>query len=204
MTRGTWHLGVLLFCLLTASASAQDGMLGLPLVLREGGWARYVGQSSAGPSFFVFKVGPSDTHEGQRARWLVLEVDVPATGRVALEFLVKGAVFTADQVLLTRVRMPGQAPQDAAEVFSGAARPAAWKPRVLRKATARVAGRELPVTEYSFPAGLTATWSSAVPGVGLVEVTGPEPFQLIAFGVGGDPWKGVVSGATWPAPPATK
>ncbi|QDE66237.1 MULTISPECIES: hypothetical protein [Myxococcus] len=204
MTRGTWHLGALLLCLLAAPASAQDGMLGLPLVLREGGWARYVGQSSEGPSTFVFKVGASDTHEGQRARWLVLEVDVPATGRVALEFLVKGDVFSAEQVLLTRVRMPGQAPQDTADVFSGAARPASWKPRVLRQATTRIAGRELPVTEYSFPAGLTATWSSAVPGVGLVQVSGPEPFQLVAFGVGGDPWKGVASGAKWPVPPAPK
>lgn len=204
MTRGTLRMGAFLLCLLAVPASALEGMLGLPLVLREGGWARYVGQSSEGPATFVFKVGPSDTHEGQRARWLVMEVDVPTTGRVALEFLVKGDIFTADQVLLTRVRMPGQAPQDTADVFSSAALPASWKPRVLRHTTARVAGRELPVTEYSFPAGLTATWSSDVPGVGLVQMSGPEPFQLIAFGVGGDPWRVVTSSPKWPAPPATK
>lgn len=179
-------------------------MLGLPLVLREGGWARYVGQSSEGPSTFVFKVGPSDTHGGQRARWLLLEVDVPATGRVTLEFLVKGEVFSADKVLLTRVRVPGQAPQDASDVFADMGRPAGWKARVIRQGTERAAGRELLVTEYSFPAGLTATWSSTVPGVGLVQVSGPEPFQLVAFGVGGDPWKGVVTAAQWPASPAPK
>ena len=204
MTRTAWSLGVLLFCLLAPPAKAQDGMLGLPLVLRDGGWARYVGNTPEGSTTFVFKVGAHGTHEGQRGRWLLLEIEVPGTGNVLFEFLVKGKVFTADQVLHTRISVPGRTPQETKDAFANPERPGVWKPKHLRETTMKVAGRELPVTEYSFPAGLTAAWSSEVPGVGLVEVTGPEPFQLVAFGVGGDPWKERTGRAHWPAPPAAK
>ncbi len=200
----TWWRFALCLCLLAAPVLAQNGMLGLPLVPRQGGWARYVATSSDGPTPFVVRVGPPGRHEGQRGRWLLFEVEVPMTGRITLEFLVQGEVFTLDKVLLTRVTMPGQKPRETRDVFADQERPAAWKPRVLRQTTAQIAGREIPVTEYSFPAGLTASWSPDVPGVGLVEVSGPDAFQLVAFGVGGDPWKGAATGAQWPEPPAPR
>ncbi|MFP2902869.1 hypothetical protein ACLEQD_42310, partial [Corallococcus sp. 4LFB] len=38
-----------------ARDSAPDALFGLPLVLREGGWARYVNLSPDGPARFVIK-----------------------------------------------------------------------------------------------------------------------------------------------------
>ncbi|WP_164008754.1 hypothetical protein [Pyxidicoccus trucidator] len=189
-----WAVLVVLLCLLASPVRAQEGstagMLGLPLVIREGGWARYVTESSTGPTQLVFKVGARGKYGGRSGRWLILEVEVPSTGRVALHFLVEGERFTADKVLLLRTVVPGQAPRDSPDAFAGAKKPPR-QPRLLRQGTETVAGRKLDVTEYSYPEGLTAEWSPSVPVLGLVRVSGPQPFQLIAFGVGGDPWKGV-------------
>ncbi|MFP2910517.1 hypothetical protein ACLESD_36860 [Pyxidicoccus sp. 3LFB2] len=188
-----WTVLLALLGLLASPAHAQDGatagMLGLPLVIREGGWARYVTDSANGPTQFVFKVGARGKHGERSGRWLILEIEVPSTGRVALHFLVEGERFTADKVLLLRTVVPGQAPRDAPDAFAGAKKPPR-QPRLLRQGTETVAGRKLEVTEYSYPEGLTAEWSPSVPGLGLVRVSGPQPFQLLAFGVGGDPWKG--------------
>jgi hypothetical protein len=187
-----WVIFGVLLCLLAAPARAQEGatsgMLGLPLVIREGGWARYVAESSNGPTQFVFKVGPRGKHGGRSGRWLHLEIEVPATGRITLQFLVEGERFTADKVLLLRVLVPGQPPRETTEAFAGAKQPPR-PPRVLRQGTETVAGKKLQVTEYSYPEGLTAEWSPSVPALGLVRVSGAQPFQLVAFGVGGDPWR---------------
>ncbi|RKH36724.1 hypothetical protein D7V93_42765 [Corallococcus llansteffanensis] len=171
-----------------AEGGAPDALFGLPLVAREGGWARYVNTSADGPSRFVVKVGGPGRHEGKRGRWMFLEVDVPATGRIRFDFLVEGERFSAKSVLLLRLRIPGRPPSDTVAPFNqpGAER----QPHLLRQSTETVAGKKLAVTEYSYPMGITAQWSPGVPGLGLVRVSGTQSFQLETFGVGGDPWKG--------------
>ncbi|WP_163989692.1 hypothetical protein [Pyxidicoccus caerfyrddinensis] len=195
MSRAWVVMGALL-CLLASPVRAQEsapgGMLGLPLVVREGGWARYVAESSDGPTQFVVRVGAPGKHGGRSGRWLLLEIEVPSTGRVALHFLVEGERFTADKVLLLRVLVPGQTPRESSDAFADAKQPPR-QPRVLRRGTETVAGRKLEVTEYSYPEGLTAEWSASVPALGLVRVSGPQPFQLVAFGTRGDPWKGAAA-----------
>ncbi|RKH66240.1 hypothetical protein [Corallococcus aberystwythensis] len=170
-----------------AQGSAPDALFGLPLVVREGGWARYVNTSPDGPTQFVIKLGGSGRHEGKRGRWVVLELDVPATGRLGFDFLVEGERFSAKSVLLMRLRVPGRPPSDTPAPFN---RPGADRqPHVLREGTETVAGKKLKVTEYSYAGGITAQWSPAVPVLGLVRVSGTQSFQLESFGVGGDPWK---------------
>jgi hypothetical protein len=207
MSRGWVIAGVLLLSLLASPARAQagatGGMLGLPLVIREGGWARYVATSSTGPTLFVVKVGAPGKHKGKAGRWIHVEIDVPATGRLSLQFLIQGDRFTAQNVLLLRVAVPGQPPQDSEDAFASA--PPAKPPKQVRKGPETVAGKQLEVTEYSYPQGLSATWSPAIPGTGLVRISGPEPFELVAFGLGGDPWKGSAQAPQWPEPgPASK
>jgi hypothetical protein len=207
MRRGWVIAGVLLLCLLASPSRAQTsptgGMLGLPLVIREGGWARYLATSSTGPTLFVIKVGAPGRHKGKAGRWIHLEIDVPATGRVSLQFLIQGDRFTAQNVLLLRVSVPGQPAQDSEDALTGAL-PASKPPKPQRKGTETVAGTKLEVTEYSWPEGLTAAWSPSIPGTGLVRVTGREPFELVAFGVGGDPWKGTAQAPQWPEPAPPK
>lgn len=208
MSRGWVIAGVLLLSLVALPAGAQPsatgGMLGLPLVLREGGWARYLATSSTGPTLFVIKVGAPGKHRGKTGRWIHLEIDVPATGRVSLQFLIQGDRFIAQNVLLLRVAVPGQPAQDSEDAFTGPL-PAAKPPKQLRKGPETVAGTKLEVTEYSWQdGGLTAAWSPSIPGTGLVRVTGPEPFELVAFGVGGDPWKGAAQAPVWPEPAPPK
>ncbi|NOK34204.1 hypothetical protein HMI49_13460 [Corallococcus exercitus] len=174
-----------------AQGDAPDALFGLPLVVREGGWARYLNTSPDGPPQFVIKMGGPGRHEGKRGRWLLLEFDVPATGRVGFDFLVEGERFSAKSVLLMRLRVPGRPPSDTPAPFNqpGADR----QPHPLRQGTETIAGRKLAVTEYSYAGGITAQWSPAVPVLGLVRVSGTQSFQLEAFGVGGDPWKGATA-----------
>lgn len=170
-----------------AQDRAPDALFGLPLVVREGGWARYLNTSPDGPEQFVIKVGGPGRHEGKRGRWILLELDVPAAGRVGFDFLVEGDRFSAKSVLLMRLRVPGQPPKDTPAPFN---QPGAHRqPHPLRESTETLAGRKLAVKEYSYAGGITAQWSAAVPALGLVRVSGTQSFQLEAFGVGGDPWK---------------
>lgn len=170
-----------------AQDSAPDALFGLPLVVREGGWARYVNTSPDGPLQFVIKMGGSGRYEGKRGRWVVVELDVPATGRVGFDFLVEGERFSAKSVLLLRLRVPGRPPSDTPAPFNqpGADR----QPHPLREGTETVAGKKLEVKEYSYAGGIIAQWSASVPVLGLVRVSGNQSFELEAFGVGGDPWK---------------
>ncbi|MFP2898049.1 hypothetical protein, partial [Corallococcus sp. 4LFB] len=135
--------------------------------------------------------GGAGRHEGKRGRWVLLELDVPATGRVGFDFLVEGERFSAKSVLLLRLRVPGRPPSDTPAPFNqpGADR----QPHLLRQGTETIAGKQLAVTEYSYAGGITAQWSPAVPALGLVRVSGTQSFQLEAFGVGGDPWKGATA-----------
>ncbi|RKG70340.1 hypothetical protein D7V80_05575 [Corallococcus sp. CA054B] len=170
-----------------AQDSAPDALFGLPLVGREGGWARYVNMSPDGPPQFVIKMGGAGRHEGKRGRWVIIELDVPAAGRVGFDFLVEGERFSAKSVLLLRLRVPGRPPKDTPAPFNqpGADR----RPHPLRETTEDIAGRKLAVSEYSYAGGIIAQWSPSVPVLGLVRVSGTQSFQLEAFGVGGDPWK---------------
>ncbi|WP_253903013.1 hypothetical protein [Corallococcus exiguus] len=184
-------LALLLVGLGAMPARAQDGapdaLFGLPLVVREGGWARYVNTSPDGPPQFVIKLGGPGRHEGKRGRWVLIELDVPATGRVGFDFLVEGERFSAKSVLLMRLRVPGRPPNDTPAPFNkpGAER----RPHPLRETTETLAGKKLAVSEYSYAGGIIAQWSPGVPVLGLVRVSGTQSFQLEAFGVGGDPWK---------------
>lgn len=204
--------GIIAVALLFTGASvaraqdAQGSMLGLPLVIKEGGWARYTGDSSDGPTEFVFKVGGTGSRAGKKGRWIILEVDVPQMGRLALHFLVAGDRFLAENVLQTRVQLPGQPLRDSEENLAGGSTAPPSQPRVLKKGTATIAGHKIDVTEYAYPGGSTVGWSAAVPPLGLTHLSGEESFQLVAFGVGGDPWKGAAEGAVMapPAPPAPK
>ncbi|WP_224245587.1 hypothetical protein [Hyalangium gracile] len=186
-----------------AQESVTGSMLGLPLVIKEGGWARYVGESSEGPLEFVFKVGGTGRHAGKSGRWIILEVEVPMTGRITLQFLVNGDRFSAKNVLLLRMMLPGQPPRDSSQAFAKAGEPNI-QPRVLKEAVETIAGRKINVTEYAYPGGISAGWSPSVPALGLTHVSGAQSYQLVAFGVGGDPWKGTAPSAIWPEPPAKK
>ena len=64
-----------------------------------------------------------------------------------------------------------------------------------------MAGREIEVTEYLIGDELNAGWSPSVPGIGLTYISGEEPLRLVAFGVGGNPWKDAGAGLPqWPQP----
>ncbi len=188
---------ILLWWLATVPvASAQSGMFGLPMVAQKNGWARYTAQSSEGPTEIVFKVGSPGTHKGKKGQWFILEVEVPAVGLMAIHFLVAGDKMTPENLLLVRSLVPGQPPQEQEITEKPGALPPA---RALRKHAETVAGRELEVTEYLVGGQLHARWSASVPGLGLVSIDGEEPLKLVAFGVGGDPWKGSGSGLPqWP------
>ncbi|MCP3102133.1 hypothetical protein LZ198_25010 [Myxococcus sp. K15C18031901] len=199
-----WRVGVLLSCLVATSARAQEGALGgmldLPLVIHEGGWARYEGTSSDGPSRFVFKVGAKGRHRGQRGRWMLLDVEVPSVGRLSFHFLVKGERFGTKDILLMKVFTPGQRTREIAQPFKEDT-PPKRQGRFLQKRTETVAGRTMEILEYSFPSGVMAEWSQSVPGMGLVRLGGADPFHLVDFGVGGDPWKEKAPPAMFPVAP---
>ncbi|OJH40865.1 hypothetical protein [Cystobacter ferrugineus] len=193
--------GVILALWFTALpvASAQEGMIGLPLVAQKNGWARYAAESSEGPTEVVFKVGAAGVHKGRKGQWLILEVDAPGMGRISVHFLVAGGKFAPDNLLLVRSYVPGQEPQEG----EPSKEPVNAVPslKLVRKHTETVAGREIEVTEYSAGNALTAGWSPSVPGLGLTYIRGDNPLRLVAFGVGGDPWKGSGSGLPqWPQP----
>jgi hypothetical protein len=57
------------------------------------------------------------------------------------------------------------------------------------------------VSEYVFPDGSRAGWSPSVPGLGVTRMSGVQTLRLVAFGVGGDPWKGAKSEAPVPKAP---
>ena len=199
-----WRAWGMLLLLLGAPAVAQDvmrgGMLGLPLVVREKGWARYEALAKDMPARFVVRVGATTRHEGQPGRWLDLEVEVPGTGRVLIQFLVVGAHFKANNIPLLRVTMPDKTQREHRTPFKQG--PALRSDgRFLQKSSQRVADRLLEVMEYSFPGGILAEWSEAVPGLGLIRVNGADSFHLVDFGVGGDPWKEKSTPPIFPAPP---
>ncbi len=191
-----------------AAAQAQGnrwgGMLDLPLVVKEQGWARYAVTTNEGePAEVVVKVGAPDRHKGKAGRWIAVETNMPEVGKVTLEMLVVGKLFTPMNLVKARARMPGQPAQES-EPKGTPAKP--YTPRVIKTGTEQVVGQTLSVTEYGFPEGMTAVWSAAVPGLGIVRTTGQQPMRLVAFGVGGDPWKGSVIKPVWPVdsarPPA--
>jgi hypothetical protein len=180
-----------------ARAQADGGMLGLPLVVQENGWARYAVESRQGvPTEVVFKVGATESHKGKAGRWILFELFMPEVGRVVIEFLVAGEQFAPSNVLRMRVRMPNQ-PAKEAKPAADASVPLP-KPKVTRKGPEDVAGKRIEVTEYSYPDGTVAGWSPAVPGLGLTRMAGVQNIRLLAFGVGGDPWKGAKIEPIWP------
>jgi hypothetical protein len=198
-----WGWVLALWITTLPAASAQQGMIGLPLVAQKNGWARYTAESSDGPTEIVFKVGAPGVHKEKKGQWFILEVDAPGVGRIAVHFLVAGGKFSPENLLLVRSYVPGQEPQESdVPKDSGSPMPPI---KSLRKHAETVAGREIEVTEYAIGEGLTAGWSPSVPGLGLTYLGGDSPLRLVAFGVGGDPWKGSGSGLPlWPAPEKDK
>ena len=134
-----------------------------------------------------------------------MELRVPSVGQLGIQFLVKGDRFLASNVLKVRVEFPGQPAQenDTPLAPPDVAMPV---PKQVKQGTEQVAGKSLQVTEYSVADVVTAGWSPSVPALGLTRVAGPQPMRLVAFGVGGDPWKGMVHQPTFPkeAPPPKK
>lgn len=178
-------------------AGGAKGMLGLPLVMKDGGWARYsIKQEDGTPTEVVFRLGQPDSHKGKKGRWIILELDVPELGRMGLHFLVEGNQFSFAHVLRMRVAFPGKPLQDALNEDSMS--PGSERLKLVRKVQETVMGRKLEVTEYETAEGILAGWSPVVPVLGLTRVGGPDPLTLVAFGVGGDPWKGRASVPIWP------
>ncbi|MFY2562639.1 hypothetical protein ACN469_33915 [Corallococcus terminator] len=200
-------MGIALFSLLAVLAQAQvtspQSFPELPLVVKEGGWARYEALSTDGPARFVVKVGAPGRHQQKRGRWLDLEIEVPSAGRISLQFLVEGDRFGASNILLMRATIPGEKPRESTEPFKNEPK-SRREGKFLQKSTETLAGKVLEVMEYSFTGGNTAEWSAAVPGLGLVRMGGENPFHLVDFGVGGDPWKERTTPAMFPAPPPKK
>jgi hypothetical protein len=189
---------VLVLWFAAGSAAWAQGLVGLPLVTQKDGWARYTTESSDGPTELVFKVGVPGSHQGKKGQWFILEVDGPGVGRIAVHFLVAGGTFSPENMLVVRTYVPGQQPQER-DVPADPGSSPPLEVRGKRKET--VAGRTLVVTEYSIGGEITAGWSPSVPGLGLTYLTGPRPMRLVAFGVGGDPWKGAGPGLPlWPEP----
>jgi hypothetical protein len=182
-----WGLVVALWFSTVPAAFAQGGLFGLPLVTQKDGWARYVTESSEGPTEVVFKAGAPGSHKGKKGQWVILEVDAPGVGRIAMHFLVAGQKFSPENLLVVRAYVPGQEPQE-----SGApAGPVTLPPvKLLGKHTETIAGRKLEVTEYALGDEARVGWSPSVAPLGVTYVTGARPMRLVAFGVGGDPWKG--------------
>jgi hypothetical protein len=170
-------------------AEPEGLALGLPLVVVEGGWARYEAYSSEGPVTTVVRVGPAGAHGGKSGRWIVVEVEVPDIGLMTIEYLVAGKVYTTSAVLLVRTDIPGAPGADSKEVAESDIGPAPPPAQLIKKGIQTIAGRKLEVSEYAYPGGLTVKWSAKVPGFGIVEVEGPDRLKLLDFGVGGDPWR---------------
>ncbi|WNG19471.1 hypothetical protein [Cystobacter fuscus] len=192
-----WAVILTLWFAAMPTASAQGEMFGLPLVPQRNGWARYTAQSSDGATELVFKVGAFGTHKGRRGQWYILEMDAPGMGRIALHFLVAGEKFSPENLLLVRSYIPGRETQEQEPPrdTEGESPPI----KILRKHPETVAGRQLEVTEYLIGDKLKAGWSPSVPGLGMTYLNGDNPLRLVAFGVGGDPWKGSGSGLPqWP------
>jgi hypothetical protein len=180
----------------TVPAALAQGLVGLPLVTQKDGWARYVAESSEGPTEVVFKVGEPGSHKGRKGRWVILEVDAPGVGRISMHFLVAGGKFSPENLVVVRAYVPGQAPQESGPPAGPLSQPPT-KP--LGTHTETIAGRKLEVTEYAVGEETRVGWSPSVPPLGLAYVTGPQPMRLVAFGVGGDPWKGAGPGQPhWP------
>lgn len=179
-------------------AGGVGGMLGLPMVMKDAGWARYSVKTPDGTrTEVVFRLGQTDSHKGKKGRWVILELDMPEVGRMGLHFLVEGTQFSFGHVLRMRVALPGKPVQDA-HSSEEPRKAGADKLKFVRKVQETVAGRTLEVTEYESAEGILAGWSPAVPVLGLTRVGGPEPLTLVAFGVGGDPWKGRATAPIWP------
>lgn len=170
--------------------------MGLPLVIKRGGWARYLTKSLDGTVQFVIRVGESERYEGQPGHWIEIEGETPQLERVALQLLVVGKTFEPANIRRARMKLPGRPPTDADPSAESAA--PAPKPVLLQTARISVAGQQLEVSEYQLDGGVVAGWSQAVPGVGLTHVRGPEPVLLVAFGDKGDPWKRAGATQDWP------
>ncbi|NTX35016.1 hypothetical protein HUA78_11235 [Myxococcus sp. CA033] len=194
----------LLAVLVQAQVATPQGFPELPIVPREGGWARYEALATDGPSRFVVKVGAPGRYQEKRGRWLEMEIEVPSSGRITIQFLVEGDRFGSNNVLLMRATIPGEKSRETAEPFKKDSAKSRREGKFLQKTTETVAGKTLEVLEYTFSGGITAEWSAAVPGLGLVRMGGENPFHLVDFGVGGDPWKQRTTPAMFPAPPSKK
>ncbi|WP_246137201.1 hypothetical protein [Myxococcus llanfairpwllgwyngyllgogerychwyrndrobwllllantysiliogogogochensis] len=188
-------------------AAAQEGLVGglpgLPLVEKEGGWARYEIVSPEGSTRFVVKVGAPGRKLDKAGRWMTLEVEVPSAGRVAIELLVAEGRFGPVNIVQMRLTLPGKKAREILDPFKNDTK-SRREGKFLQKTTETVAGKTLEVLEYTFSGGITAEWSAAVPGLGLVRMGGENPFHLVDFGVGGDPWKERTTPAMFPAPPSKK
>lgn len=178
----------LLALLLQSQVAVPQGLPELPLVVREGGWARYEAVSSDGPARIVVRVGAPGRHQGKRGRWFDMEVEIPSVGRASIQLLIEGERFSPNSLLLVRATLPGEKPRDTSGPFKDETS-TRRQGRFLQKKTVTISGRALEVMEYSFSGGATAEWSTAVPGLGLVRLGGEDPLHLVDFGVGGDPWK---------------
>lgn len=186
------------------SAAAQQMAPGLPLVLTKDGWARYRMDDNEGPLTVVIRVGARDRRRGRQGTWIKVEVGVPEAGRMAVEYLVAGAVLDPQRVLAVRATVPGQPPKE--EPPSEDDEPVPFPPpKALGKKQAQLGKRTLQVTTYELGTGLVVDWSARVPGFGFVRVLGESPMILEDFGVGGDPWRGIpVDAPAAVVPPASQ
>ena len=193
-------LGGCAVSLFAASALADTASLdfGLPLVVIEGGWARYEAVSPDGKAPVVIRVGKAETHEGKQGRWLIIDVEVPDLGRLSVEYLVAGEVFNPAAILVTRTRVSGMPGGDSEEnpdaQATGDSAPLALQ--LVKEGVQTVAGRRLKVRHFAHSSGRSVVWSSSVPGMGIVSVEGEDKLTLVDFGAGGDPWRSVKTPAT--------
>ncbi len=208
MSRAGWMMWMVVACLaVPGMARAQDqetlqpgagasGMLNLPLVVKENGWARYsIATEEGGTAELVFRVGPAGRHQGRPGQWIYLEVPMPEVGLITIEFLVAGGRFSGANVMRMRVRMPGEPARDAEMTAKPPTLPV---PKAGAKKREQVVGQSLEVTQFTYPDKSSAYWSGAVPALGLIRADGAQSLRLVAFGVGGDPWKGLQTAPMWP------
>lgn len=194
-----WLFGApVLLCALSGSAapSGADAPAiaprGFPVVATPGGWARYQVDGNDGPKSMVVRVGKAEADRGEAGRWIVFELEVTGIGRVEVHLLVVGKVFSAQSVRRARVLVAGEAQPEAKWEVPPA--DGVFERRLVRKGPRKIGNRSLTVEEYEISGGEGVGWSPDVPGVGLVYVQGIEEMQLVAFGVGGDPWFGEGAG----------